>query len=456
MFLKGGIVKKLFLFALLVPALVLAIYDMDTFDVNRWRTPIYNDGRWGIDITVGTGDAGGTWPQPLHNCYVFGAGQWFGAIVGSAVPETLCTMMYNQNSGGSEACPALCRYWRGGTGDSLDRVYQYPGGWPPPASRFPMAPQVPHADMEMWCGFGDSTPENHVPPGHPLGIDVYATVYGFSDSLAQDFFYLKYELANCSGESLRQAYFGMMFDADIGVYTDDMIGLIRDRLFPVGQDTIRVQNTGYAYDYDTIENPGSTWESGTPGIVAVFVLSTPDSLGLTAFKKFTCEADTMTDADQYLSLAGYDYRTGTFAPYDTVDTVPGDKVELLATGPYDIAPDSVLTFWYVIIASPCDLSELAIRHKRADSIYVRRLTGIAESRPSSLAPRHASSATIVRGVLLLPRSLDPSISRSLLDISGRKVADLHAGPNDVSRLSPGVYFVRGRQAEITQKVILTK
>jgi len=34
----------------------------------------------------------------------------------------------------------------------------------------------------------------------------------------------------------------------------------------------------------------------------------------------------------------------------------------------------------------------------------------------------------------------------LLDISGRKVLDLQPGPNDVSRLAPGVYFVRERSA----------
>ena len=469
--------KKLLLLALLVPALALAIYDMDTFDVNHWTTPVYNDGRWGTDITIGGGRAGGTWPQPLHNCYVFGAGPWFGAIVDSAVPETLCTFMYYQNSGGSEMCPTLCRYWRGGTGDSLDRIYQYPGDWPPPASRFPMAPQVPRSDMEMWCGFGDSLAENHVPPGHPLGIDVYATVHGFSDSLAEDFFFLKYELANCSGESLRQAYFGMMFDPDIGLGTDDMTGLIRDRLFQVGPDTIRVTNTGYAYDYDTIENPGSTWESGTPGIVAVMVLSTPESLGLTAFKKFLVGGyDTAIDAEQYLSLAGYDCGTGTYAPFDTVDTVPGDKAELLATGPFDIAPDSVLTFWYVVIASPCDLSELALRCKWARDVYNQRLASIAEETPKAEV-RTANGPTVVRGVLFLPRDMTGKqglyrasprseglslFSATLLDASGRAVMPLRPGPNDVSHLSPGVYFVRerlqarGHKLQAVRKVIVAR
>jgi len=49
----------------------------------------------------------------------------------------------------------------------------------------------------------------------------------------------------------------------------------------------------------------------------------------------------------------------------------------------------------------------------------------------------------------------------LLDVSGRRVMKLKPGPNDVSWLSPGVYFVRGpsaasRQPLAVRKVVLTK
>jgi hypothetical protein len=71
-------------------------------------------------------------------------------------------------------------------------------------------------------------------------------------------------------------------------------------------------------------------------------------------------------------------------------------------------------------------------------------------------------ATIVRGVLFLgdcPRT--GTVPKTvLLDISGRKVADLRPGANDVSWLSPGVYFVRERhaqaQAQAVRKVIVTR
>jgi len=72
------------------------------------------------------------------------------------------------------------------------------------------------------------------------------------------------------------------------------------------------------------------------------------------------------------------------------------------------------------------------------------------------------SATVVRGVLFLrgATSLKPQAA-SLLDISGRKALDLYPGANDVSRLTPGVYFVRqasgaGREASSVTKVVVTR
>jgi len=444
-------VRKFVLLALIVPALAPAVYDMEWFDLNHWRAPFYNDGRWGIDVAQG-GVAGGSWPRPLNNCYVFGAGVWVGAILPSPTPETLCTYTYDPNSGGTEAFPALCRHWRGGSGRQ-DRIYRFPGDWPPPHDRFPMAPQNPRSDLDLWCCLCDSEPDSHNPPGRPLGIDLYLTVYGLTDSLAQDFFYLKYELANCSGDTLGQTYFGVILDADIGDAADDMTGLILDHVFHIGADSIRVRNTGFVYDHNNVENPGPTWESGTPGAVAVMLLSSPDSVGLTAFKKLTIDIDPKTDAAQYLTLAGYDYRTGIYSPYDSIDITPGDKRALLATGPFQLAPDSVLTFWYAVIGSPFgdsaqppeerDTNELARRCRQAEDHLVR-VSAIVQETMNDERGTMNFGPTIVSGVLNLPKSASTSTSSSpsrLLDISGRSVMTLEPGANDVRSLAPGIYFV---------------
>ncbi|MBM3330573.1 hypothetical protein FJY68_01820 [candidate division WOR-3 bacterium] len=79
-------------------------------------------------------------------------------------------------------------------------------------------------------------------------------------------------------------------------------------------------------------------------------------------------------------------------------------------------------------------------------------TAVAEA-PSDGVRTPNRGATIVRGVLRLAPSASPSSSTNhLLDISGRKVMGLVPGANDVSRLAPGVYFVRGA-AEVRTVVV---
>jgi len=112
-------------------------------------------------------------------------------------------------------------------------------------------------------------------------------------------------------------------------------------------------------------------------------------------------------------------------------------------------------------------------HPTADRAYVaneysssltviRDEVGIAET-PSAEVRAADSGPTIVRGMLFVRvenrgQSLGAPASDSardsprfprpvLLDVSGRKVLDLHTGANDVSRHAPGVYFVREAQAQ---------
>jgi hypothetical protein len=102
-------------------------------------------------------------------------------------------------------------------------------------------------------------------------------------------------------------------------------------------------------------------------------------------------------------------------------------------------------------------------------IYQFYGAGIEEGK-TPCAVRHTSYAgpTVVRGILELPRGSDFPVVKSrgletsptfLLDISGRKVLDLHAGPNDVSRLTSGVYFLHSspetRHSSIV-KVVITR
>jgi len=111
--------------------------------------------------------------------------------------------------------------------------------------------------------------------------------------------------------------------------------------------------------------------------------------------------------------------------------------------------------------------------ERQDSIHVgysQDLTGVTiDLRTVGVADRNQSRAgkavipSIVRGVLRLAPapSLMPYASSWLLDAAGRKVLDLQPGPNEVSRLGPGVYYVTAGlrspgSRSVVRKVIITK
>jgi hypothetical protein len=67
---------------------------------------------------------------------------------------------------------------------------------------------------------------------------------------------------------------------------------------------------------------------------------------------------------------------------------------------------------------------------------------VAEQSTEPHAERLTPGVTVARGVLNLAPSISGLASGiALLDICGRKLLDLTAGENDVSRLAPGVYFV---------------
>jgi YVTN family beta-propeller protein len=88
--------------------------------------------------------------------------------------------------------------------------------------------------------------------------------------------------------------------------------------------------------------------------------------------------------------------------------------------------------------------------------------GIEETMNDERRITKNAGPTIVGGALVLEGvgSRQNTADRAeLLDVSGRKILDLHTGANDVSALAPGVYFVRStldnRQSKMA-KVVITR
>ncbi len=399
------------------------IYDKKWLNANRLVMPIYNDGRFGIDVGTGTDQAGGYWPKPLRNFYIFGAGIWFGYI--SATGETCVTYGYNPNSGASEMVPVIKKDFASGYEGDLDyRIYIFPTDWPPPKDKFTVTtssgdtivfcPQETLSIQDAWSCFSDHDSKKHDPGDtRPIGVDISMTCYVWNLPTNRDMIFIRYDLRNVTSETLKKCYVGVVLDADVGQYSDDMMGMVVDRRVTPPRpmryvwnkartDSVWVDNLAWIYDNDNRESPGRFWERGTPGAVAYDFLQTPyalddsldndgdglidreeldsayitnnfphlidadgdgipawrdfseiEQLGMTACKFFPIENDPRNDPERYLAMAGYTHylRPPQYDPYDDDDATPADKRFLQSSGPFTLLPESTVTLMLAVICA---------------------------------------------------------------------------------------------------------
>ncbi|MEO0086058.1 MAG: hypothetical protein ABIK37_05450 [candidate division WOR-3 bacterium] len=121
-------------------------------------------------------------------------------------------------------------------------------------------------------------------------------------------------------------------------------------------------------------------------------------------------------------------------------------------------------FYGVAVApsgDPC-----VVGHVWNESTYIdmvtakyRSASGVLERQGNSrLEPMPASIITARGGLLLAESPRNETQAASLLTADGRRVMSLVPGPNDVSGLAPGVYFVRQAQAQAQaiRKIVITR
>jgi len=149
----------------------------------------------------------------------------------------------------------------------------------------------------------------------------------------------------------------------------------------------------------------------------------------------------------------------THLSYDCVTVVDGSTNRL--AGLFDAGNGP-----YAIVWSP-QHRRMYVADRYGPSVAVLRdtaVTGVGEGQVLHAAGLR-SQGSVVRGVLWQPKKADASPGLStgdLLDVGGRRALVLHAGANDLSRLAPGVYFVReelgtgGDRLGKTRKVVIAR
>ncbi len=458
---------------LLLPALALAVYDFEVFGNNNWRMTVCNDGRLACDLTPPGGGPGDNGWQGHR--YLFGAGVWFGCVVED---DTVVLEGYQPNSGGTELLPTLCRYREDGPGSELDRLYCWWRDWPPPPERFPMAPVEALSQADMWCCYCAEGPELPGGPWDTVDVDVAQTLYCFDYPLARDLVFSRYQIFNDGERSLQGCYVGLMADPDVGSPDDNIVGLWLDEEFVDAGDTFRVEDFAFVYDNDNRAYP-DTW---VPGAVGFKLLHCDGRTVLRALRHFSVDYEPATDEQRYLTMAGYDYRTGGYRPYD-VGGEPAEVRVLMTVGPFDLEPGAEYEVWLALVGASYggagqvpaerDPIELARRCRWAQEIFAESFAGIVQEGwpvPAELpavAPNPFRAAATVSWTVARAGHVDIEV----LDVAGRRVRTLRSGDmpagsyrarwdgadNRGDRVARGVYFIRltaGGEQLVTKAVLL--
>jgi len=180
---------------------------------------------------------------------------------------------------------------------------------------------------------------------HPLLIKIIQIGYAWDYHYYEDFIFINYLVVNDSPDTIFNTHLAVNCDADIGDANDDLIDFNESR------------DLGYAYDSDFNE-PG--WIH-TPGFMGFDFLESPQDtlgqqIGLTAFKIThnpgvggQGEPDPGSNFEAYQLIAGYNYTTGLYHPFDTI-TAPTDVRFLQCTGPFDFAPGETAKVVIAVIA----------------------------------------------------------------------------------------------------------
>lgn len=219
--------------------------------------------------------------------------------------------------------------------DSNAVIFLSSANWPPPASVFPMAPQQILSREDSWCCFNDSDSVYHIlKDTRPIGIEVYQTVYEWTYPILEDMVFFKYEIKNVTDHTLYDCYCGIVFDCDIGNEAapnqNDICNAIVGRWY--------VNNL-----------PPEMWDVDNDGLPDWRDASENPQLGMTAYKRFLLSLEPNKDNERYLTLAGYNFTTGQYEPYDTILTPPDDQRFLISTGPFNLMPDSMLAIVFTLI-----------------------------------------------------------------------------------------------------------
>lgn len=320
----GDTMKRILIVCSLVLLFAAADFDIRFHTLNQWEIAISNWGKIGQNMYQ---SAGAFWPIGSGHNYIFGSGIWIGGVIPNG--DTVVTIGYDPHSAAGEFAPGPAYsdpdddQWH--VYFSTDVVYPF----------HVYSLQDGYAiynDFDTAFHMYDSF---HVP--EPLGVTIEQRSYIFPVSWSDDAVIFRFIIHNDTTHAIRDLYTGWCVDFDIG----NEAGTGNDRCHV---DLPRKMFYGWQ---DVIEpTPPPAW---WPGAFGIKMLS-PCSVA--AFKRFTLALEPAWDRERYLTLAGYNFQTGAYEPYDTIIPDPDDQRVLISAGPFDsLVPGDSIVLDYVILVA---------------------------------------------------------------------------------------------------------
>ncbi|MGB3479330.1 MAG: T9SS type A sorting domain-containing protein [bacterium] len=344
---------------------IAAYYDVRYTTFGQWQIPMAN---WGA-IGGCSSPYLGFWPRNSGHNYIYGAGVWTGGVIPNS--DTLVSVSYAPSIGGTEFAPGPAY---SDPNDPQWRVYfSVDYDYPLPRISFEDGYTISN-DFDTLYHMPDTL---HVP--EPLGITITHKTSVWPKGWAQDVVFIQTTVKNDTTYAINDFYYGFCLDFDIG---NETVGSANDRC---GIDLQRKLFYGWQEEIE----PGSPpWRPGMLG----YKLLSPCSLA--AAKRFTLNNEPSWDWQRYMLMAGYNWISGAYEPYDTIWPAPDDQRIIMTTGPMNpLAPgDSIVIDW-ALIASDDTLPPSDDLNEKADKAQAFYNIG-----PHSVHLTHPSSNVILSGL----------------------------------------------------------
>ncbi len=218
----------------------------------------------------------------------------------------------------------------------------WPGPWRVDPSTGEPVPGQFTSDKDLYCGFTD---KNN--PEGSLGLEVRQLAYSYGRYYAEDFLVVRMWVINRGSSVIDSFYMGLNGSFRVDFDLEDYLRLTSFRdSFP---------NVLYYWDANGV--PDDPWVS--LGMVAIAVLETPDSVGITDFHYFDRTFDPQNDVELWPIVSSNPYdpdidSSNYFHGHDirideTPPPTPGPYNFVISVGPIDLEPGDSIPFAFAVV-----------------------------------------------------------------------------------------------------------